>query len=247
MPILTIDNYRKTKNLLAGVYEVRQAPWWLPRGISESDVLAAYQFKDAISETYSFYNLVNSSAYLLSKNNASITWTIDKGVFIPAIWEAGLTGFNQGYVSCAIRFSDVDVNANTEIGLTSPIDGYYLFAKTAVGPNPATYYKTPGFSNATGDNQSASRSNEPMGSGVLGYTRSLSKLYQNGQLKSLTTYTWSGAIWPSVAGVSIGQATRVPNGGSRNAGTVYIQAAVFYNVALSDAQHLELAEKMNAI
>ncbi len=30
-------------------------------------------------------------------------------------------------------------------------------------------------------------------------------------------------------------------------GTVYIQAAVFYNVELSDAQHVELAEKMNAI
>jgi len=247
MPILTIDNYRKTKNLSAGIYEVRQAPWWLPSGVSESDVLAAYQFRNAVSETYSYYNLVNSSAYLLSKNNASVTWTIDKGVYIPGgnSWEVGLVGFNRGYVSCAIRFSDVDVNANTEVGLTSPIDGYYLMAKTAVGANPGTFYKTPGFSTATGDNQSASRSNEPMANGVLGYTRSLGKLYQNGQLKSLTTYTWSGAYYPVI--VSIGQASRQPQGPYRTLGTVYIQAAVFYNVALSDAQHVELAEKMNAI
>ena len=147
MPILTIDNYRKTKNLLAGVYEVKQAPWWLPSGVSESNVLAAYQFKGAVSETLSFYNLVNSSNYLLSKNDAGVTWTIDKGVFIPAIWGAGLVGFDQGYTSCAIRFSDVDVNANTEIGLTSPIDGYYLLAKTANFPQSGKiYYKTPGFS-----------------------------------------------------------------------------------------------------
>lgn len=245
MPILSIDNYRKTKILLAGVYEVKQAPWWLPSGVSESDVLAAYQFKGAVSETYSFYNLVNSSAYLLSKNNASVTWTIDKGVFIPAVWGAGLAGFNQGYVSCAIRFSEVDVNANTEVGLTSPIDGYYLMAKTAVGTNPGTFYKTPGFSTATGDNQSASRSNEPMANGVLGYTRSLGKLYQNGQLKSLTTYTWSGAYYAD--SISIGHATRQPQGAYRELGSVYIQAAVFYNIALSDAQHVELAEKMNAI
>jgi len=245
MPILSIDNYRKTEKLLAGIYQVKQAPWWLPSGVSESDVLAAYQFKNAVSETYSFYNLVNSSTYLLSKNDAGVTWTIDKGEFIPATWGAGLVGFNQGYVSCAIRFSDVDVNANTEIGLTSPIDGYYLFAKTAIGNNPGTFYKTPGFSNATGDNQSASRSNETMANGVLGYTRSLGKLYQNGQLKSLTAYTWSGAAYEDL--VSIGQASRNANYNYRALGSVYIQAAVFYNVALSDAQHLELAEKMNAI
>lgn len=245
MPILTIDNYRKTKNLLAGIYEVRQAPWWLPSGISEGDVLAAYQFKGAVSETYSFYNLVNSSNYLLSKNDAGVTWTIDKGIYIPGgnSWGVGLVGFNQGYVSCAIRFSDVDVNANTEVGLTSPIDGYYLMAKTA--SDSGSYFKTPGFSNATGDNQSASRSNESMANGVLGYTRSLGKLYQNGQLKSLTGYTWSGAYYPII--VSIGQASRQPQGPYRALGSVYIQAAVFYNVELSDAQHVELAEKMNAI
>ena len=243
MPILTIDNYRKTEKLLAGIYQVKQAPWWLPSGVSETNVLAAYQFRNAVSETLSFYNLVNSSAYLLSKNDAGVTWTIDKGVFIPAVRGAGLTGFNQGYVSCAIRFSDVDVNASTEIGLTSPIDGYYLFAKTASGSGD--YYKTPGFSNATNTGQSASRSNETMSNGVLGYTRSLGKLYKNGQLKSLTTYTWdyADAAYP----ISIGNAVRQPSGYPRAMGTVYIQAAVFYNIALSDAQHVELAEKMNAI
>lgn len=242
MPILSIDNYRKTKNLLAGIYEVRQAPWWLPSGVSESDVLAAYQFKGAVSETYSFYNLVNSSAYLLSKNNANVTWTIDKGVFIPAVYGAGLTGFNQGYTSCAIRFSDVDVNANTEIGLTSPIDGHYLMAKVANYPN---YYKTPGFSTATADSQSGSISNQSMANGVLGYSRLLGKLYKNGQSISLTTHTWKGAnvAYP----ISIGNATRQASPPSRTMGTVYIQAAVFYNIALSDAQHLELSEKMNAI
>ena len=246
MPILSNDNYRKTKNLLAGIYEVRQAPWWLPSGISEGDVLAAYQFKGAVSETYSFYNLVNSSAYLLSKNNAGVTWTIDKGVFIPAIRAAGLTGFNQGYVTCAIRFSDVDTSANTEIGLTSPIDGYYLMAKFAnLGRESVVYYKVPGFSNGKATGQSASRSNESMPNGVLSYTRSLGKLYQNGQLKSLTTYNWDYADVGHP--VSIGNATRQAPDWYRTMGTVYIQAAVFYNVALSDSQHVELAEKMNLI
>jgi len=169
-----------------------------------------------------------------------------KCLSLTQICGAGLTGFNQGYTSCAIRFSDVDVNANTEIGLTSPIDGYYLLAKTANFPQSGKiYYKTPGFSNATGNNQSASRSAESMANGVLGYTRSLGKLYQNGQLKSLTTYNWDYADVGHP--VSIGNATRQAPDWYRNFGTVYIQAAVFYNVALSDAQHAELAEKMNAI
>ena len=84
-----------------------------------------------------------------------------------------------------------------------------------------------------------------MANGVLGYTRSLGKLYQNGQLKTLTTYTWYGSAIPYP--VSIGNATRQWPDTPRTMGTVYIQAAVFYNVALSDAQHVELAEKMNAI
>ena len=221
----------------------RSQAWWLPSGISETNVQAAYQFKGATSESNAYYNLVNSSTYSLSKNNASVSWTSDKGVFIPAVRGAGLTGFNQGYVSCAIRFSDVDVNANTAIGLTSPIDGYYLFAKTA--NSLSTYYKTPGFSKATAESQSASRSSESMANGVLGYTRSLDKLYQNGQSKTLTTYTFGAAADPFP--VSVGNAMRSNTALTRYMGTVYIQAAVFYNVALSDAQHAELAVKMNAI
>ena len=125
----------------------RSQAWWLPSGISETNVQAAYQFKGATSESNAYYNLVNSSTYSLSKNNASVSWTSDKGVFIPAVYGAGLTGFDQGYTSCAVRFSDVDVNANTEVGLTSPIDGYYLMAKAAT--ETGNYYKRPGVSKAT--------------------------------------------------------------------------------------------------
>jgi hypothetical protein len=218
----------------------RSQAWWLPSGISETNVQAAYQFKGATSESNAYYNLVNSSTYSLSKNNASVSWTSDKGVFIPAVYGAGLTGFDQGYTSCAVRFSDVDVNANTEVGLIGPVDWYYLFAKAATYSN--IYYKTPGFSTSS-DN--TSRSNEPMAYGVLGYTRSLAKLYQNGQSKSITTYQWTFAA--TAYTVSIGNATRLTLEYSRTMGTVYIQAVAFYNVALSDAQHAELAEKMNAI
>ena len=218
----------------------RAQKWWLPSGVLESDVLAAYQFKNSISETSSYNNLVNPGTYTLYKNNANVGWVIDKGVFIPAYHKAGLDGFGKGYISCAIRFSDVDVNANTEIGLTSPINGYYLSAKTASG---STYYKTPGCSKALSENQPLSRSNESMSNGVLGYTRSLDKLYQNGVLKTLTTSNWTTAGSPYYC--SIGNATR-QSAPARTMGTVYIQAVVFYDVALSDDQHAELAEKMNA-
>jgi hypothetical protein len=223
----------------------RAQKWWLLSGIEKSDVLAAYQFKGAVSESNAYYNLVNSSTYLLSKNNASVSWVSDKGVFIPAVRGAGLTGFNQGYTSCAIRFSDVDVDANTEIGLTSPIDGYYLMAKTANETN--IYNKKPGFSISTvPSTHPLITSNASMANGVLGYTRSLGKLYQNGQLKTTTTWaTWIFTEDPYT--VSVGNATRQNYWESRTMGTVYIQAAVFYNIALSDAQHAELAEKMNAI
>ena len=86
---------------------------------------------------------------------------------------------------------------------------------------------------------------QSLANGVLGYTRSLDKLYQNGQSKTLTTYTFGAAADPFP--VSVGNAMRSNTALTRYMGTVYIQAAVFYNVALSDAQHAELAEKMNAI
>ena len=220
----------------------RSQTWWLPSGVTKSDVLAAYQFKGAASQTASYYNLVDSSVYQLYDDYWDVSWTTDKGVFIEGNIGFGLEGFDQGYVSCAIRFSDVDVNANTSIGLTSPIDGYYLFAKTA---DLYSYYKTPGFSMATAASKPIYYSDTQMANGTLGYTRSLGKLYQNGQSETLTEDTWGGGVISRTA--SIGNATRYHSTVPLTMGTVYIQAAVFYSVALSDAQHAELAEKMNAI
>ena len=64
------------------------------------------------------------------------------------------------------------------------------------------------------------------------------------QSKTLTTYTWTEADMAFYVSIGNGSRGDYP---LRTMGTVYIQAAVFYSVTLSDSQHAELAEKMNAI
>ena len=69
----------------------RSQAWWLPSGISETNVQAAYQFKGATSESNAYYNLVNSSTSLFSKFGV-----IDLTVCLP-------TG--KPYTATPIKFS----------------------------------------------------------------------------------------------------------------------------------------------
>jgi len=251
MPILTIDNYRKTKNLLAGVYEVRQAPWWLPSGISESDVLAAYQFKGAVSETYALQNIKNSATYSLSKIGTPV-WDSANGFTIPAVANTGLNNNDIGLISSvAVRFSDLNTTSNDVVGLIGSHELNLIMAKGCTAPGGAyTYYKTPTCSTnyQSGGIVASHKIGNGYGNGVLICNPNSSThspvIYVNGIQQTVSAYDWNYA--DNFFRVTIGQTYRKYKNDPAW-GTIKIQAVAFYNVILNASQAVEITEKMNAI
>ena len=245
MPILSIDNYRKTENLLAGIYQVRQAPWWLPSGVSESDVLAAYQFKGAVSETYALQNIKNSATYSLSKIGNPI-WDSANGFSIPAVANAGLNNNDIGLISSvAVRFSDLNTTSNDAVGLIGSHELNLIMAKGITAPGGAyTYYKTPTCSTY----YHSGKIDNGYGNGVLICNPNSSTLspviYVNGIQQTVSKYDWYYAEY--FYRVTIGQTYR-KNITDPVFGTIKIQAVAFYNVILNASQAVEITEKMQKI
>lgn len=241
MPILSIDNYRKTENLLAGIYQVRQSPWWLPIGILPSDVIAAYQFKGASSEANALLNQNNKDTYPLTKVGSTVTWNQSTGFYIPATNGYGLKNASiKSFTSVFARFSDV-ASGNSAAILVSPAAGYTLMAKAAYATTEGAEYKNaPGIIDFTTSSGTAYHMSTYYGNGVLGWNRPSRLLYINGVSQSLSTF--SQAWIDSATYILIGQGktdVAITSFASYN-----LQAVAFYNKELTAAQVVELSNNM---
>lgn len=246
MPILIQDNYKKQETVLSGLYQLRNNPWWQPDGIMRENVIAAYQFKSAASETESLFNLVNRNALELSKNNGGIVWSWTNGFFIPGIHLAGLVNTSLSTFSCAVfRYSDLDINFNGAAVLTGTANGYRIFAKAGYSAGTNRYYfKAHGFIKGTNTIDLTARGSfVENGVGVLGFNRTSEKFYKNGVGLSETFTKDSSDANSSAGNIAIGQ------GGPHTLTytSYYVQAAAFYNIELNQIQHAELALAMGQI
>lgn len=79
-------------------------PWYLPEGVAEEDVVAAYRFSGQEDLSGSLVNVNEGTKYVLSVNGKDaglLTYDADKGVFIPATSANGNGG--TGLVSTALN------------------------------------------------------------------------------------------------------------------------------------------------
>ena len=231
MPILTIDNYRKTENVLAGIYQVRQAPWWLPTGIVSSNVIAAYQFKGAVDEATALLNVNDMSTYPLTKDSG-ITWNKNNGFYFPsgnyALNNTNLNTLVPNFI--AFRFSD---KASGGRRFLTDMNNNCAFSFGI----PASYVSNnQELSLLTSDVRRFG--NQTMTNGVVMADINNKQVYVNGSNVSMTSSVVkdSDNYLPRTIG-----GTNYTENSSTSAN---FQAAVFYSTVLTAAQVVELTISM---
>lgn len=228
----------------AGWYSLRDLPkkkWYLVDGITESNVIAAYQFVDRLDEAEALLNVNDGTEYPLSKVLGTETWSLGQGFFIPATQNAGLNntalaGLYANFLSAAFGFSGgpdsvnsigpgitpnltriLELNSYISRHLQKPVMSAYSGSAGYVGPSMAE-------------------------NGVLaGNWENPPKMYRDGAALSLTT---PGNVYGP--GTSRNKVFGQMNGNETFA-SCYVTALVFYNVTLTAAQHLELSDNIHAL
>lgn len=224
--------------------------WWIVTGITDADVIAAWQFVDMASESAALKSIHNGTEYTLSKTGVSVTWNASTGFYIPATNAAGLqqstiSGSPGGIYSAVFAFTGANNNSSDlAIGGVSPVYGRNLTVR-GVGSGQTTYYANGVSINRTaGSNtfKKGSRYESAVLGGNWGSVATDTKIYINGAKQTLTNADGnmsSNSIW-STGGVII-----QPSGGT--VGSFYVKAVVLYGTQLTDAQHQELYENINAL
>jgi hypothetical protein len=237
------------KAILAVMYLRNKNQWYLMDGITEENVVVAYQFKGAESRESALKNINSGAVYPLTATD-TVTWTTGKGLFFPAdidcyITNTELTNQHASIVACAFGYSDVSTGSVTTAGVAlNRANPYKYFA--AMG---GRYYNSNYYYHGTSIPQSASTGDAKYMApknvgGVLACDWSAYKVWYNGLSQSLTNadnmQMRSGQwTYPRVfTTCSYSDFKR---------GTMYLSALVFYNCVLTDAQHVQLANQINAL
>ena len=228
----------------AGWYSLRHLPsdkWYLPDGILESDVIAAYQFVDRLNEAEALLNINDGASYPLSKSG-NVVWNASSGFFIPAEISAGLNNPNllnadiNFYQSGFFGYSGLSNSTGRSAGGISNsnktrrlslrgVDNNYVNSYAISYNNTSAIYKA---------NTDTFAQN-----GVLGANwGSETTLFYNGEILSLSSGSGS-ASWGY--GCIFGQL----NGG--NTTSYYYTAIVLYSTVLTTAQALELSDNIRAL
>ena len=104
-----------------GWYHINKLPtedWMHPTGVEDSDIVAAFRFKRADSESEALYSINNGGQrYILSKTNSNVTWSAANGFYIPPIGGAGLENallHLQNIKTVAVKFAGVVIGGAPE-------------------------------------------------------------------------------------------------------------------------------------
>ncbi len=234
-----------------GWYSIHHLPtdkWYLPTGIQESQVLAAYQFVGRSSEAEALININDGTEYALSKYLGTETWNSETGFYIPATQSAGLNNtalikMYSSVYSAAFGFSGLDTNTSVNRlcgGIR--LNGQYrqlILRGHAVNWNWSNAFMM----NYSSSSSTIYKASSLYADGVLAANwSSNSEMFYNGEQMSLTKLAAMGADGTSwVIGqyyVTNSAAPHVP---------FYVTALVFFTTALSASQHLELSDNIKAL
>ena len=219
--------------------------WYLVDGITEENVVAAYRFKGAATMESALKNVNDGEDYSLGATG--VTWTTGKGLFFPAtvncyINNSQLVNQAGSIVSCAFGYSDMSTGSVATAGVALNYANPYKYFAAMGGDSNSRYYGTSIPQSASARN-SKSMATKNVG-GVLACDWSDYKIWYNGLSQSLVNKDcpqmhsdhWT---YPRVF-------TTCTNTGFAR-GTMYLSALVFYNTVLTDAQHVQLANQINAL
>lgn len=222
--------------------------WYLPGGISEEHVVAAWQFIGRGSEAEALLNINNGTEYPLEKSAGTILWNTETGIYIPTGGSIGLqnstlTGLaDSTFVAGAFGFTGHDTSHSASKGIMVKNSRYLSQQRPLVKSGQSSGTATPKLiiQNTTNTGSYQSPTDQLFAEGVLGGNwGSEPAIYKNGESISLSSssyYVPSGWHYTCVFGTN-----------NSNSSSVYVTALVLYNIALSANQHLELANSINAL
>jgi hypothetical protein len=233
--------------LFPGLYGSTPRSWYLLDGITEENVVAAYKFKGVATEQEALTNVNEGTAYALTATG--VTWTTGKGLYFPAdidcyINNTELVNQKASIVACAFGYSDMSTGSVATAGVALNYANPYKYFAASGG-----YYGSDSYGHFTSIPQSASAyqskymATKNVG-GVLACDWSACKVWYNGLSQSLTNVNnaqMSNANWTYPRVFTTCTNSKLARG------TMYLSALVFYNTVLTDAQHVQLANQINAL
>ena len=238
--------------LSGGHYGTSTRAWYLVDGLTEENVVAAYKFKGAATMESALKNVNDGEDYSLGATG--VTWTTGKGLFFPAtvkcyINNSQLVNQKGSIVSCAFGYSDMSTGSVVTAG---------CFLQSSSSSNPKFVVGKGGYLNES--NVAYYQKHVIARSSSSYYTKQSGVIYSNGTLScDWSQYKmWHDGIMLSLSDVATGYPSLMgawPSGrvfatcsnSNLARGTMYLSALVFYNAVLTDAQHVQLANQINAL
>ena len=236
----------------AGWYSIMEIPtdkWYLPTGIQESQVIAAYQFIGAQSEAKALLNINSGTQYSLSKSSSQVTWNASYGFLIPAVKAQGLSQAtlkaNPTNIYSVVMGVRHDGSWATENGYTYAPCVSFGTARTDKkgisirrGGN-ITFNTKPTIVNQLDGGYSGTT----IAKGVLGGNfSSTNAIYVNGSSQSLTVFSGDSAAPSLIDNLVIGTVNY--DAGQNSA---YVTAFAIYKTTLTAAQHIELSNSITSL
>lgn len=129
-----------------GWFNINRLPsgkWYLPQGVTEDDVVAAYKFRYAEDLNEALMSVNGNSIRLTATSN--VAWSGADGIKIPALANQGLDNSNlrsSSMGTVAVKYANADVNGSKQIGLIYKNQTHFILARyyAMVGQ----YRQTPG-------------------------------------------------------------------------------------------------------
>ena len=237
--------------------------WYLPPGVNESDVLAAYQFKGADSAAAALQNLAETGSTYDLVGQRSPTWDASTGYNLGIGEGAYLSSSNLNTLTTiktiVIRYAGLSTSNSARLPLS------LIKGRTTAGTDNPLFWARPNFRITYNGNESAISSSYPTivtalntstnkltykvgdvkaaASGVLACDAS--HIYKDGSAITLTSHTvdCDGAITTESNLYTQYSYTLASN----SAYSYYVIAAAFFSKVLSADDHEWMAEKMAEI
>ena len=229
--------------------------WYLPTGVSESSVVAAYKFVGASSEAAALLPVSGNTRNVLSKVNDP-TWAASTGFYFPPsaylktetssfeteeIAEEGgetwIVPISVDFKSVVFGYRYAEVTSSQKGGIGIAHDDKIILSEHKEMQSCIILNHT---------NNYWYKSALKKEQGVLGgnwIADNNYKIFYNGMPLSLTKSTNKTVVSNHYTNMVIGFNSNLGN----NCIPAYVTAIVFYNIQLSAAQHMELYENIKAL
>lgn len=233
------------------MYDLPKSKWYLPTGISESQVLAAYLFGGVANENTALRNVNNGVAYALAKSG-NVLWNSQKGFLVngSGLVNEQLANLYNNMNTIVVCFSDVDISKTNECYLcqVKGADRAVCANNVQSTANETTHtYKGVGFKKDASEGTFTGNicyTGSAYAQGVMAVDFKEMSVYMNGaKLAVSETYNERFPISKDHSFIAGGDGYRTSVSGG-DVKSAYIHSIIFYSASLSSDQHVSLANEI---